>query len=57
MAFDKLTEENPKALAKANAELKALSEDNPKLTIKESDYPFVECATLADDIRMRGGSW
>lgn len=57
MAFDKLTADNPKALAKANAELKALSEDNPTLTVKESNYPFVECTTLADDIRMRGGSW
>jgi hypothetical protein len=57
MAFDKLTAENPQALKKANAELKALSDDNPKLTIKESNYPFVECATLADDIRMKGGQW
>lgn len=25
--------------------------------MKERDYPFVECASLADDIKYRGGGW
>ena len=24
---------------------------------KESEYPFVECVTWADDIKRRGGAW
>ena len=57
MAYDILSEKHPSALAAANKVLKTLHDANPHLTVKEGDYPFVECATLADDIRMKGGDW
>lgn len=36
-----------------------LTDENPHgfHTLKEGEYPFVECATLADDIKYRGGAW
>ncbi len=39
--------------------LKVLTDENPTgfHTRKENNYPFVECAALADDIKYRGGSW
>ena len=39
--------------------LQVLTEESPHgfHTHKEGRYPFVECATLADDIKYRGGSW
>lgn len=49
--------ENPSALANINNEFKSLQDYSSALTVKESDYSFVECATLADDIRMKGGQW
>jgi hypothetical protein len=27
------------------------------MTVKEVKYPFVECTTLADDMKMKGWSW
>lgn len=29
----------------------------PHPSDKEKSYPFVECATLADDIKYIGGGW
>lgn len=55
MAYDLLEKNDPKALSEANTILEVLKRDNPKVTHKEDAYPFVECATLADDIRMAGG--
>ena len=55
MAYDLLSEKNPNALAAANKVLHTLQEANPKITKKESNYPFVECATLGDGIRIAGG--
>jgi hypothetical protein len=57
IAYDILKSENPLALTKANSILKALADDNPTLTQKEGKYPFVECSTLADDIRTAGGQY
>jgi len=57
IAYDKLQAENPSALDNVNKEFKALQDYSSALTVKEGDYPFVECATLADDIRMKGGQW
>jgi len=57
IAYDILKSENPQALTKANSILKSLAVDNPTLTKKEDKYPFVECSTLADDIRMAGGQY
>ena len=59
IAYDKLQREQPEVLAKANAMLQELADESPTgfHTRKEGQYPFVECAALADDIKYRGGSW
>lgn len=50
-AYDILQEEAPEALAAANAELVALKQDQPDITGYEDNYPFVECATFADNVK------
>jgi hypothetical protein len=57
MAYDLMSEKNPNALEAVNKISHTLQEANPKLTNKESNYPFVECATLGDDFRMAGGQY
>jgi hypothetical protein len=37
--------------------LSILKKSDPKWTIKEGKYPFVECTTFADDIKYKGGSY
>jgi hypothetical protein len=55
IAYDILEEKNPEALEQAT-ELLRLYSDNT--TIKNEDmYPFVECVTLADEIKRKGGGW
>ena len=55
MAYDMLKKDNPQALQKAEDLIK-IYQDNLTLT-HEKDYPFVECVTLADDNKRRGGGW
>ena len=55
MAYDILKKDNPIALNKAEALLSKYSDDLTKE--HEKDYPFVECVTLADDNKRRGGGW
>mmetsp|Transcript_36968 Transcript_36968/g.26851 ORF Transcript_36968/g.26851 Transcript_36968/m.26851 type:complete len:87 (+) Transcript_36968:7-267(+) len=50
-AYDILSEEAPEALAAAQDELTSLQENYPDITYDEDDYPFVECATFADNIK------
>lgn len=59
IAYHKLKADNPKALDNANELLQVLTRESPSgfHSKKEGDYPFVECATLADDIKYRGGGW
>lgn len=59
IAFDKLqsTSQGQVALAKANSLLKVYSSSHPSMTGLEGNYPFVECATFADEIKAKGGSW
>lgn len=57
IAYNTLEKENPSVLAKANSLLKIYSSAHPSDTHKESQYPFVECATFADDIKSKGGTW
>ena len=57
IAYDKLSTSSPHALQKANDLLEVLSDNKPSLITKEYDYPFVECATFADDIKSKGGNW
>ena len=59
IAYDKLqsTPQGQAALNKANSLLKVYSSSHPSMTNLERDYPFVECATFADEIKAKGGSW
>ncbi len=42
-------------LDKINQWLDVMADDS--LTKNEMDYPFVEAATFADDIKYHGGGW
>ncbi len=53
IAYEKLNSHNSTVLTQANNLLKWL----PHPSDKENLYPFVECATLADDIKYTGGGW
>jgi len=57
IAYDYLSANYASVLDAANKELAVLTASDPGLVYKENDYPFVECATLADDIKYNGGSW
>lgn len=51
------TKNGQSALDKANSLLRVYSSSNPSMTNLEGAYPFVECATFADEIKSRGGTW
>ena len=56
IAYDILSKEDPATLSKA----KALLEMYQDQVIREKEsinYAFVECATWADEIKMRGGGY
>ena len=55
MAYDILKKDNPVVLNKAEDLLKIYSDNLTQS--HEKDYPFVECVTLADDNKRRGGGW
>jgi hypothetical protein len=38
-------------LAHATTLLEELENSQPSITPKEQDYPFVECTTMADDMK------
>ena len=59
VAYDKLqfTKEGQAALTKATALLRTYSNAKPDMTKLESSYPFVECATFADEIKAKGGAF
>jgi len=44
-------------LSKALTTLQYLTAYNSSLTAGEGNYPYVECATFADDIKYHGGAW
>ena len=50
IAYDKLLADNPAYITRANTILSHLA----SFTTLEKDYPFVECATFADDIKSKG---
>ncbi|CDW73384.1 p1 s1 [Stylonychia lemnae] len=50
VAYDQLSKTHPHVLEKANQMLKGLSD----YTTFERDYPFVECASWADEIKNQG---
>jgi hypothetical protein len=51
VAYDTLEAQQPEVLARANAILKGGIQG---FTDFEGDYPFVECATFADEIKDSG---
>jgi hypothetical protein len=55
MAYDILKKESPTALNKAESLLRIYSDSLTKE--HEGKYPFVECVTLPDDNKRRGGGW
>ena len=59
VAYETLLREDPTALQTATDLLKTLRirGHGEQHTLKEGRYPFVECATLADDIKYIGGGW
>lgn len=59
VAYDKLSFSQPgkAALDKATQLLQVYSASNPSMTNLEGNYPFVECATFADEIKAKGGTW
>ena len=57
VAYNQLLKESPSALQAANDLLKVYSDADPSMTKLEGDYPFVECATFADEIKAKGGSF
>ena len=52
-----LSQYDHSALDKANELLHIYSDINPHNITKERDFPFVECSTLADDIKRIGGGY
>jgi len=50
VAYDKLMKDNSALIDRANGILSHLAQ----FTTLEQNYPFVECATFADDIKSKG---
>jgi len=57
IASDILAAKNPAVLAKVEDILAVLKKADPSYTTYEGKHPFVECATFADKIKHKGGSW
>lgn len=57
IAYETLSKQNPTVLAKVNSILAALPKTHASLVKDEGSYPFVECATWADDIKGNGGAF
>lgn len=52
-----LEKQNPQIVTQAVDVLKVFKSHYPSLTSKEGKYPFVECASFADEIKMEGGGF
>lgn len=57
IAYEILEKQSPSTLSNVENILAVFKKSDPKLTSKEKNYPFVECATFADDIKYRGGGY
>ena len=57
IAQDLMLQNSPTSLIKALEMLTYLKDYNETLTVGEGDYPYVESATFADDIKYHGGAW
>lgn len=56
-AYDLLAEESPNILVTTASILAPLKQHYPDITATEGDWPFVECATVADVIKNMGYKW
>jgi hypothetical protein len=52
-----LEKEDPNTLQQSLNILQTLKETDPQWTESEKDHAFVECATFADEIKYKGGSY
>ena len=59
VAYDQLqfSKEGQSALDKANSLLSIYAQAHPEMIVSEGAHPFVECATLADEIKTKNGTW
>ena len=58
IAFDVLQVESPETIEEVNKILAPLRDSDPAWTTSESEERgFVECATWADEIKGKGGTW
>lgn len=59
VAYDHLqfTIQGRAALQGANDLLKIYKNARPDMIVSEGNYPFVECATFADEIKEKNGTW
>ena len=57
VAYNHLEQEAPEALQAANNVLNLYKHTHPDMTKLEGSYPFVECATFADEIKAKGGAF
>tara|TARA_B110000285_G_C14899299_1_gene502431 strand:+ start:110 stop:376 length:267 start_codon:yes stop_codon:yes gene_type:complete len=57
IAQDILADSNPDVLAKVLDVLSVLKKNDPSYTTFEGKHPMTECATFADKIKYKGGSW
>jgi hypothetical protein len=58
IAFDVLQVESPETIEEVNKILAPLRDSDPAWTTSESvERGFVECATWADEIKGKGGTW
>lgn len=51
------TQAGQAALEQAKQLLSIYANAHPEMVTSEGAYPFVECATFADEIKAKGGSW
>lgn len=57
VAYNHLQQEAPEALKAANEVLSTYKNAHPDMTKLEGNFPFVECATFADEIKAKGGAF
>ena len=56
-AFDVLKEQSPNTVTDVEKVLSYLKKSDPGWTVNEGSHPMVECATFADFIKYKGGSY
>lgn len=57
IAYDYIMDESPATMTAINSRLQFLKDSDASWTVNEQDHPMVECATFADFIKYKGGSY